>query len=83
MTEIDRMHLVSCVSKKSPTPAPAREFYASPWFLAVRRYVEAAGDPWFVLSAKYGSTVSAVSALLGGPGAGLGLQRASSLWRSE
>jgi uncharacterized protein DUF6884 len=30
------------------------EFYAAPWFLAVRRHVEAAGDPWFILSAKYG-----------------------------
>jgi hypothetical protein len=25
-----------------------------PWFLAVRRYIEAAGDPWCILSAKYG-----------------------------
>jgi hypothetical protein len=54
MAGIDRVYLVSCVSKKSPTAAPAKEFYASPWFLAVRRYIEAAGDPWFVLSAKYG-----------------------------
>jgi hypothetical protein len=45
---------VSCVSKKLTTAAPARAFYASPWFAAVRRYVEATGDPWYVLSAKYG-----------------------------
>jgi hypothetical protein len=54
MTEIDRTYLVSCVSKKSQAAAPAREFYVSPWFLAVRRYIEATGDPWYVLSAKYG-----------------------------
>jgi hypothetical protein len=54
MTESTRIYLVSCVSKKSLTAAPSREFYVSPWFLAVRQYVEATGDPWYVLSAKYG-----------------------------
>jgi hypothetical protein len=54
MTESTRVYLVSCVSKKSLTAEPAREFYGSPWFMAVRCYVEATGDPWFVLSAKYG-----------------------------
>jgi hypothetical protein len=51
---IDRIYLVSCVSKKSQTAAPARELYVSPWFRAARRYVEASGDPWFILSAKHG-----------------------------
>jgi len=54
MAESNRIYLVSCVSKKSLTAAVAREFYVSPWLLAVRRYVEATGDPWYVLSAKYG-----------------------------
>ena len=54
MTEIEQVYLVSCVSRKSPTAAPAREFYVSPWFVAVRVYVEATRAPWFVLSAKYG-----------------------------
>ncbi len=51
---IDRIFLVSCVSKKSQTAAAARELYVSPWFRAARRYVEASGDPWFILSAKHG-----------------------------
>jgi hypothetical protein len=54
MTESKQVFLVSCVSKKSLIAAPAREFYVSPWFMAVRRYVEASGDPWYVLSAKHG-----------------------------
>jgi hypothetical protein len=41
------------LSRKLSTAAQAREFYVSSWFMAVRRYVEAAGDPWYVLSAKY------------------------------
>jgi hypothetical protein len=54
MAESTRIYLVSCVSRKSITAAPSRELYVSPWFIAVRRYVEATGDPWYVLSAKYG-----------------------------
>ena len=54
MTECHRTYLVSCVSKKSAGEAPARDFYISTWFKAVRRYVEATGEPWYVLSAKYG-----------------------------
>jgi hypothetical protein len=54
MSESTRVNLVSCVSKKKLTAAPSREFYVSPWFVAARRYVEATGDPWYVLSAKYG-----------------------------
>ncbi len=46
--------LVSCVARKLPHPAPARELYTSPWFRKVRRYVEAQGWPWFILSAEYG-----------------------------
>jgi hypothetical protein len=54
VADSQRVYLVSCVSKKSATAAHAREFYLSAWFIAVRQYVEATGDPWYVLSAKYG-----------------------------
>jgi DUF1365 family protein len=54
MTEFHRTYLVSCVSKKRVTEAPAKGFYVSPWFVAARRYVSATGDPWYILSAKYG-----------------------------
>ena len=46
--------LVSCVAKKLPRPAPARELYTSTWFGKARGLVEAQGWPWFILSAKYG-----------------------------
>jgi hypothetical protein len=46
--------LVSCVSRKRTTPSPARELYTSDWFLKARAFVEAAGSPWFILSAEYG-----------------------------
>jgi hypothetical protein len=47
-------YLVSCVSKKGAAAASAKNLYVSEWFLRVRRYVEATGCPWFILSAKYG-----------------------------
>jgi len=47
-------YLVSCVSKKQAAAACAKDLYVSEWFLRVRRYVEATGCPWFILSAKYG-----------------------------
>ena len=48
------LYLVSCVGQKRPVPAPAKELYTSPWFRKARSYVEAAGQPWFILSAKHG-----------------------------
>ena len=51
---MNALHLVSCVSAKRPTPAPAKDLYISPLFLKARAYVERAGGPWFILSAKYG-----------------------------
>lgn len=48
------VYLVSCVSQKRTTPAPARDLYVSQWFLKARRYVEAQGGTWFILSAEYG-----------------------------
>lgn len=49
-----RLYLVSCVSKKLPHPAPAREFYCSTWFVLARRLIEREHAPWYILSAKHG-----------------------------
>jgi hypothetical protein len=46
--------LVGCVKTKLPTAAPADELYTSPLFRKRRRYAEAAGRPWFILSALHG-----------------------------
>lgn len=46
--------LVSCVSVKRPVPAPSKDLYTSNWFRKARACVEAAGCPWYILSAKYG-----------------------------
>ena len=48
------LYLVSCVSKKLAVPAPAKDLYTSPLFLKARAYVESLGQPWQILSAKYG-----------------------------
>lgn len=46
--------LVSCVSVKRSSPAPARDLYTSTWFRKARALVEASRRPWYILSAKYG-----------------------------
>ena len=46
--------LVSCVAKKLPNAAPAKDLYASDLFRKTRALAEAQGWPWFILSAKYG-----------------------------
>ena len=46
--------LVSCVAKKLPRSAPAKDLYVSPLFRKARSLVEARGWPWLILSAKYG-----------------------------
>lgn len=46
--------LVGCVKKKRPKASPARELYTSPLFDKRRRYAEASGRPWFILSALHG-----------------------------
>ena len=46
--------LVSCVKSKRPAPAPAKDLYVSPLFTHERRYAEALGCPWFILSAEHG-----------------------------
>lgn len=45
---------VSCVAKKLPSAAPAKDLYRSDLFRKIRTLVEAQGWPWFILSAKYG-----------------------------
>lgn len=50
------VYLVSCVSAKAAVPAAAKDLYVSPWFQKARRFVEAQGRPWYILSAKYGLT---------------------------
>lgn len=46
--------LVSCVKSKATRRAPAQDLYTSAWFRKARGYAEAAGGPWFILSAQYG-----------------------------
>ena len=46
--------LVSCVAKKLPCSAPAKDLYVSPLFRKARGLVEARGWPWLILSAKHG-----------------------------
>ena len=45
--------LVSCVGKKLPRSAPAKDLYTSAWFRKARALVEAQDWRWFILSAKY------------------------------
>lgn len=46
--------IVACVAKKQTEPTRAAEMYTSTWFIKTRRLVDATGEPWFILSAKYG-----------------------------
>ena len=46
--------LVSCVAQKLSHAAPAKDLYRSDWFRKARRFVEARGWPWLILSAKHG-----------------------------
>jgi hypothetical protein len=48
------VYLVSCVSQKRKQACPVRDLYVSDWFRKARDHAEAAGCPWFVLSAEYG-----------------------------
>jgi hypothetical protein len=48
------VHLVSCVGLKAAGPCAARDLYRSQWFRKARAYVEAAGGPWWILSAAHG-----------------------------
>ena len=46
--------LVSCVSRKAPTPAPARNLYTSDWFRKASAYAQRVSDQWYILSAEHG-----------------------------
>jgi uncharacterized HhH-GPD family protein len=46
--------LIGCVKTKAEHPALARDLYRSALFDRRRCYAEAAGQPWFILSAEHG-----------------------------
>jgi hypothetical protein len=48
------VYLVSCVVRKRERECAARDLYISDWFRKARRYAEASGRPWFILSAEHG-----------------------------
>ena len=48
------VYLVSCVSQKRDQACEARDLYVSDLFRKARRFAEASGCPWFILSAEYG-----------------------------
>jgi len=48
-----RVGLISCVKKKALEPKPAKELYTSPYFRAMRAYVEKTCDEWWILSALH------------------------------
>ena len=51
------VYLISCVKKKCGLQVPAEHLYCSDWFKKARAYVLrkiAAGDKWYILSAKHG-----------------------------
>lgn len=51
---ISTIILLGCVKEKGSTMAPAADLYISRLWRARRRYAEASGLPWFILSAKHG-----------------------------
>jgi hypothetical protein len=46
--------LIGCVKSKLARAAPARDLYTSALFTRRRRYAEATGLPWFVVSSRWG-----------------------------
>lgn len=48
------MIVVGCGKRKLAVKAPARELYTGSLFRMARRYAEASGQTWGVLSAEYG-----------------------------
>ena len=53
-TTAPRVILVGCVKLKLERAAPAKDLYCSPLWRHRRRYAEASGCPWLILSAKHG-----------------------------
>lgn len=52
--ELRIVHFVSCVGLKRNEPSAAKDLYISDWFKKARRYAEAAGGRWYILSAEHG-----------------------------
>lgn len=48
------MILVSCGNRKLDHPAPAKDLYVGSYFKSARRAAESTGQPWLIVSAKYG-----------------------------
>lgn len=48
------MIVIGCGKAKLDRRAPARELYTGSLFVAARRYAEAHGGPWAILSARHG-----------------------------
>ena len=47
--------LIQCTNAKRDEPAPAKDLYdESAYYNRMRKWAEARGDPWFILSAKHG-----------------------------
>jgi hypothetical protein len=46
--------LLGCVSQKNTSPMAARDLYRSELFRRRRRYAEASGRPWWIVSVEYG-----------------------------
>jgi hypothetical protein len=46
--------LIGCVRTKKAVASPASELFASPLFEGRRRYAAGSGQPWYILSAKFG-----------------------------
>lgn len=51
---VPTIYLVSCVSRKRDQACQARDLYVSDLFRKARRFAEASGYPWFILSAEHG-----------------------------
>ena len=52
--ELPDLVLVGCVKQKQPGRHRARDLYTSTLWGGRRRYAEALGNPWFILSAEHG-----------------------------
>ncbi len=46
--------LLGCVSQKNASPMAAKDLYRSELFRRRRRFAEASGRPWWIVSAEYG-----------------------------
>ena len=51
---MSKLILIGCGKAKGSETCPALDLYTGPIFRARRAYAEASGEPWMILSAKYG-----------------------------